>query len=310
MSVISNLIFNGANHYMTSPFGNRGSINTSAGATSTFHNGTDYGTNSKKIPQYAIEDGYVFAATKASDGALYVWVIYPRIKKAFLHYHLDTISVKAGQAVKKGTKLGTTGKTGKSTGIHLHLGIRDLKSLSMVKVEKMTWEALRTCAYVDPEKVSYTAPTATVNTTPVVTNTTTYKVGDVVNFVGNKHYTGSGATAIGKSCKPGKAKITAIKSGSKHPYHLVNVSGGGSTVYGWVNASDIGGAEVAYSPKVGDKVKLIKNAPMYGKSSKFSSWVYNCTLFVREVDGSRVVISTQKTGAITGAVDKKYLTKA
>lgn len=48
---------------------------------------------------------------------------------------------------------------------------------------------------------------------------------------------------------------------------------------------------------------------MTGKSYKFSSWVYNCTLFVREVQGSRIVVSTQKTGAVTGAVDKKYLTK-
>lgn len=301
MSVISNLIFNGANHYVTSPFGNRGSINTSAGATPSFHNGTDYGTNSKKIPQYAIEDGYVFAATKASDGALYVWVIYPRIKKAFLHYHLDTISVKAGQAVKKGTKLGTTGKTGKSTGIHLHLGIRDLKGLSATKVEKMTWEALRTCAYIDPEKVSYSAP--------AVTSKAGYNVGDVVTFNGNKQYTSSYALAIGKNCKPGKVKITAINNKGKHPYHVVAVAGGGSNAYGWVNAVDIGNAEVAYSPKVGDKVRLTKNALMYGKSSKFSSWVYNCTLFVREVAGSRVVISTQKTGAVTGAVDKKYITK-
>ena len=29
---------------------------------------------------------------------------------------------------------------------------------------------------------------------------------------------------------------------SKHPYHLVAVSGGGSTVYGWVDATDIGGS--------------------------------------------------------------------
>ena len=306
MSTISNLIFNGADHYVTSKFGYRDSISTSAGATGTKHEGTDYGTNSKKLPQYAIEEGYVFAAQKASDGALYVWVVYPRIKKAFLHYHLDTISVTAGQTVKKGTKLGTTGKTGKSTGIHLHLGIRDLKVLATTKVEKMTWDALRLCEYVDPEKVSYTAPT----TTPTATAKATYKVGDVVNFVGNKHYTGSGAVSIGKSCKPGKAKITAIKNGAKHPYHLVNVSGGGSTVYGWVNADDIGGAEVAYSPKVGDKVNLTKDAPQYGKTTKFASWVYSCTLFVRDVNGSRVVISTQKTGATTGAVDKKYLTKA
>lgn len=162
MSAISNLIFNGANHYMTSPFGNRNAISTAKGTTGSFHNGTDYGTKSKKLPQYAIEDGYVFAAAKASDGALYVWVIYPRIKKAFLHYHLDKISVKAGQTVKKGTKLGTTGKTGKATGIHLHLGIRDLAKLSIDSINKMTWTNLRACSYVDPEKVRYTAPVTVV----------------------------------------------------------------------------------------------------------------------------------------------------
>lgn len=60
---------------------------------------------------------------------------------------------------------------------------------------------------------------------------------------------------------------------------------------------------------VGDKVKLASNAPTYGSSTKFRSWVYSSTLYVREISGNRVVISTQKTGAVTGAVDKKYLTK-
>ena len=106
MSTISNLIFKDKYHYVTSPYGKRGSFGTSAGVTSTFHYGTDYGTNGKKLPQYAIEDGYVFAAQRAKDRALYVWVIYPRIKKAFLHYHLDRYKVRAGQSVKSGTLLG------------------------------------------------------------------------------------------------------------------------------------------------------------------------------------------------------------
>lgn len=65
----------------------------------------------------------------------------------------------------------------------------------------------------------------------------------------------------------------------------------------------------AASLAVGDKVKLASNAPTYGSNTKFQSWVYSSTLYVREISGNRVVISTQKTGAITGAVDKKYLTK-
>ena len=69
------------------------------------------------------------------------------------------------------------------------------------------------------------------------------------------------------------------------------------------------GGTTAASLAVGDKVKLASNAPVYGSSKKFSSWVYSSTLYVREISGNRVVISTQKTGAVTGAVDKKYLTK-
>lgn len=68
-------------------------------------------------------------------------------------------------------------------------------------------------------------------------------VGDIVEFKGTTHYASSGSTK-GSSCKPGKAKVTMVAKGAKHPYHLVKVSGGSSTVYGWVNAADIEGASV------------------------------------------------------------------
>lgn len=83
------------------------------------------------------------------------------------------------------------------------------------------------------------------------------KVGDVVSFTGSRHYTSANA-ASGPVCKPGPAKITQIyqPGKSKHPYHLVAVSGGGSTVYGWVDAADIGGGAAAasrtYTVKSGD----------------------------------------------------------
>ena len=64
------------------------------------------------------------------------------------------------------------------------------------------------------------------------------KVGDVVDFKGTQHYT-SAAAKDAKTCKPGKATITAVAAGKAHPYHLKAISGGGSTVYGWVNAADI-----------------------------------------------------------------------
>lgn len=61
--------------------------------------------------------------------------------------------------------------------------------------------------------------------------------------------------------------------------------------------------------KKGDKVNLLKNAPVYNESYTFQDWVYRTTLYVRSISGDKVVISTSPTGAITGAVHKKYLTK-
>lgn len=135
--------------YITSPFGYRKSFGTSAGATSSFHNGVDYGTNRRKIPQYAIEDGYIYSCgcDYAYGGAKFVWVVYPRLGVKMLHYHLDTITVKAGQKVTGKTKLGTTGMSGRATGIHLHLGLKRLSGGD----------------YIDPEKWyknEYTAPAA------------------------------------------------------------------------------------------------------------------------------------------------------
>jgi len=64
------------------------------------------------------------------------------------------------------------------------------------------------------------------------------EIGDVVTFTGSRHYI-SANSGTGSKCKPGTAKITGKKEGAAHPFHLVKVAGGGSTVYGWVDASDI-----------------------------------------------------------------------
>ena len=93
-------------------------------------------------------------------------------------------------------------------------------------------------------------PVQPVTPAPVEpTQPTSYKVGDVVNFTGNKHYTSANA-ASGKACKAGKAKVTQVYQlgKSKHPYHLVREEGGGSNVYGWVDAADINGTATAATP--------------------------------------------------------------
>lgn len=163
-------IFKRKDYYITSKFGYRKAINTSAGTTSTFHSGCDYGTHVQKWKQYALENGTVLSCGVAKDGAKYVWIKYPRLNIKLLHYHLDSINVKVGQTVDNNTVIGTTGKTGKATGIHLHLGMKYLNSNT----------------YVDPEKYDYQEYTK-----PVVNNDNIYivKSGDTLSGIASKYNT-------------------------------------------------------------------------------------------------------------------------
>ncbi|GKH50381.1 hypothetical protein CE91St46_14920 [Eubacteriales bacterium] len=86
-----------------------------------------------------------------------------------------------------------------------------------------------------------------------------FKVGDIVQFAGGKHYT-SASGSSGSSVKAGKAKITQIASG-KHPYHCRAVNGAGafvSGVYGWVDENTLtpiaSGSTGTTELKVGDQV--------------------------------------------------------
>lgn len=169
MSEISELIFNEGAHKLTSPFGKREIIDTKSGTTSPFHNGADYGTFSKKLPQYAISSGEIISCGKdtAYGGAKYVWVKYPSLNVKMLHYHLDSIKVKKGQKVEKGTLLGYTGKTGKATGIHLHLGIRHLSGGDYIDPEKWSREEYPKLRNKETEKLyakgNYKVDTAVLN---------------------------------------------------------------------------------------------------------------------------------------------------
>ncbi len=142
MSELSNLIFKNKKHKLSSPFGSRAVINTSAGSTSSFHNGADYSTYNEKLKQYAVTDGKIISCgiDTAYGSAKYVWVEYPKLKVKMLHYHLDEICVKKGQTVNSGTVIGLTGKTGMATGIHLHLGIKRLSGSNYIDPEKWSKE--------------------------------------------------------------------------------------------------------------------------------------------------------------------------
>jgi hypothetical protein len=62
-----------------------------------------------------------------------------------------------------------------------------------------------------------------------------YKVGDVVQFNGGKHYVSSTASSpASTNLAAGPAKITFTNAGAAHPWHLVHTDGS-TTVYGWVD---------------------------------------------------------------------------
>ena len=160
---LATAVFKRADWYVTSNFGWRKHPIT---GEVKLHNGTDYGTYGQKWPQYALENGTVTQAGRASDGALFCWVQYPAAGIRCLHYHLDSVRVKAGQAVDSATLLGYTGTTGNSTGIHLHLGLQRLANPG---------------DYIDPQAYAYTPDNGNM---PI-------RVGDRVRVrQGAKTYTG------------------------------------------------------------------------------------------------------------------------
>ena len=165
MSKVSETIFHGAKHYITSPFGKRAVMNTSKGNTNPFHSGVDYGTNSKKLPQYAIADGIVTSCGQdsAENGyANFVWVEYAKLGYRLLHYHLDSISVKKGQKVTVNTEIGKTGKSGKATGIHLHLGVKKIGSDKWIDPEKFSKDVFE--KFLKEQEAGKKKPTTTSKT--------------------------------------------------------------------------------------------------------------------------------------------------
>lgn len=138
-----------------------------------------------------------------------------------------------------------------------------------------------------------------------------FKVGGIVEFTGSTHYTSAGA-ASGPSCKPGKAKVTAISANAKRPYHLIHTDSTGM-VYGWVDAADIGAAassEIA----VGDVVQFAggphytsANATSYKTSPKAGP--AKVTAISKGAKHPYHIVHTTSASSVYGWVNADKITK-
>lgn len=135
------------------------------------------------------------------------------------------------------------------------------------------------------------------------------KVGDVVNFTGNKQYTSSYSGGKKKDAKPCQARVTAISEGKPHPYHLVAISGG--KVYGWVDASDIEGASSGSKEfAIGDSVQFT-GTTQYTSSYKGAKAVKAtaCKASVTAVNKNGVHQYHLKGDGVYGWVDASYIAR-
>ena len=137
------------------------------------------------------------------------------------------------------------------------------------------------------------------NTSSAPSSSLEFKVGDVVNFVGNKHY-GSANALIGKTVKASKAKVINIYKSGKHPYQLRAVDDKGnfvSGVYGWVDASVVSKVKVETTVKNPDVIyQVYADGKWWNEITNYNEVNSNgyAGVFGKEISGIRVKLSNGK----------------
>jgi murein DD-endopeptidase MepM/ murein hydrolase activator NlpD len=258
-------IFRREDWYVTSPFGER--IDP-IDSTKAFHNGCDYGTHVSKWAQYALEEGIVESAGKDSSGAIFAWIKYPRLGFRLLHYHLDSVAVKTGQSVDKNTLIGYTGTTGRSTGIHLHLGMRNIGSSTYIDAHSYNYE-------------EYVAPV-------VITAPMKFNKGDKV-IINGRLYANAAGTKAGKTVSNITTFITRVAPGTKCPY---NTTGD----LGWMEESSI---SLFTQPPTNVIVVGSIVVPITLRSYNGTRLVqYDKNYVVSEIVGDRVVLKANRNGKL------------
>lgn len=93
----------------------------------SFHNGVDLAAKLNDRVK-AISDGIVtYSGTRGALGNA-VYLSHPKLKVTSIYGHLNKVAVRQGQVVTAGNVIGYAGTTGRSTGVHLHLTVKDQKT--------------------------------------------------------------------------------------------------------------------------------------------------------------------------------------
>jgi murein DD-endopeptidase MepM/ murein hydrolase activator NlpD len=89
-----------------------------------FHYGLDLWTeNIGKSHLLSIADGVVIRTGFEITAGYFVMIRHDKLSVVSRYFHMDRIFVRQGQKVKKRSRIGTPGNTGKSNGTHLHIEI-------------------------------------------------------------------------------------------------------------------------------------------------------------------------------------------
>ena len=117
------------------------------------HPALDLGWGTPNPPISSALDGEVAVATTDTDGAKYVVIRHDNAiagKRVYtLYWHLASYSVKKGNKVKRGDKIGVMGQTGNASGVHLHFEF-------WICPEGYSWALKDKAKYaVDPQKYVY-----------------------------------------------------------------------------------------------------------------------------------------------------------
>ena len=115
-------------------------------------------------PVYAVADGIVLSAGEDDDGfGIHILLEHDEGYASF-YAHLGAATVKAGESVMKGQKIGIVGQTGLSTGPHLHFEIRKdgipSSPLEHLEGTKRPNEAASAMAHIESNRSEFLWPSS------------------------------------------------------------------------------------------------------------------------------------------------------